>query len=320
MYLDTAEKRAMIPSWIISTLIHTALITLLLFWISRMPQGSAEVTSRDIGIVLKRSTADGVKFEGEDDNLADQNSTNNSSNPTPSDPVEALPEMTANSNSAESLPELPDAVGTIQESGGSSTAAAEAGGTTGGVHGDIGDKAAVPFFGVTGTGTKFVYLVDRSASMEGPPLQAAKQQVGESLKSLDEIHQFQIIFFNMHAYPMTINNRQRVAFATEQNKTIAGKQVLGVTAALGTDRINALKEALRLGPDVIFFLTDADGPMSAGELDEVARINQRYNAMICAVEFGVGPDPRRNNFLRELANRTGGQYCYVNTNSLRSSP
>ena len=316
MLTDSAEKRSMLPSWIISTLVHTGLMLLLVFWVSRMPQGTAEETTRDVGIVLKKSTADGVKFEGEEDNLADQTSDNNTPNPTPADPVEAMPDMTSNSNSAEALPELPPAIGSVAESGGSASAATQAGGTTGGLHGDVGDKANVKFFGVQGTGSKFVFLVDRSASMNGPPLAAAKQQLIESLASLDEIHQFQIIFFNNRSTPLAMNNRNRIPFADEQNKALAAKLLQGVSADMGTERLPALKEALRLGPDVLFFLTDADDPMTNAELDEVAVVNSRYHAMICTIEFGRGPDPKRHNFLRELANRTGGQYGYINTNTL----
>ena len=43
---------------------------------------------------------------------------------------------------------------------------------------------------------KFVYVFDRSSSMEGAPLATAKQQLIQSLESLSSVHQFHIIFFN----------------------------------------------------------------------------------------------------------------------------
>lgn len=315
MFVDPSERRARLPAWLTSMVVHAVLVVLVLLWASRMPQGAAEESTRDVGIVLKRATSEGVKFEGEEDIEADQTSNINTPNPTPSDPSEALPEMAEHSNSSDSLPTLP-AIGPQQDSGSSAAAMAAAGGTTGGSPGDLGEQVTVSVFGVQGQGTKFVYLFDRSASMDGAPLAAAKQQFVESLNSLAEVHQFQIIFFNTSAQPFTINGRQRIAYATEQNKKMADRLLGGVTAFGGTDRLLALQTAIRLGPDVVFFLTDADGPMSQLDLDDIARINRRYNATICTIEFGRGPDRGRYNFLKALAETTGGQYGYVNINAL----
>lgn len=184
--------------------------------------------------------------------------------------------------------------------------------------GSIGDasQASVSVFGVTGTGTKFVYLFDRSASMEGAPLTAAKRQLVESLDSLDSIHQFQIIFFNSLPYPIDITGAGRMAFATDQNKQLAKNVVGGVTADLGTDRYTALKKAISFGPDVIFFLTDAEDEMLPSELAEIERANGRVGAAICVIEFGRQTAPSRGNFLMRLARQTGGQYGYVSTTTL----
>jgi Mg-chelatase subunit ChlD len=70
--------------------------------------------------------------------------------------------------------------------------------------------------------------------------------------------------------------------------------------------------AIGMRPDVIFFLTDADDPMSASELAEIARLNRRARATICTIHFGRGPR-QRENFLVDLANQSGGQYVYVDT-------
>ena len=66
-------------------------------------------------------------------------------------------------------------------------------------------------------------------------------------------------------------------------------------------------------PDVIFFLTDADDPMPENELAEVIQLNQRAAATICAIQFGEGPEQKADNFLVQLARRTGGQFGYVDT-------
>ena len=109
-----------------------------------------------------------------------------------------------------------------------------------------------------------------------PPLAAAKRQLIESLQSLESVHQFHIIFFNTQTQSFDITGGgRRIAFATDRNKQLAANFVGGITADGGTDRLAALREAIGFSPDVIFFLTDADDPMSASELAEIARANRR---------------------------------------------
>jgi hypothetical protein len=178
-------------------------------------------------------------------------------------------------------------------------------------------NARVSVFGVQGTGSKFVYVFDRSSSMEGPPLAAAKRQLIESLRSLEGTHQFHIIFFNTQTRSFDIaEGGRRIAFATDRNKQLAANFVGGITADGGTDRLGALREAIGFAPDVIFFLTDADDPMSVSELAEIARTNRRARSAICVIEFGRRVTPPQSNFLTELARESGGQYGYVNAAAL----
>jgi uncharacterized protein with von Willebrand factor type A (vWA) domain len=186
-----------------------------------------------------------------------------------------------------------------------------------GVPGGTG-YATTSVFGVEGKGNKFVYLFDRSASMEGAPLSAAKKQLLDSLRSLDSVHQFQIVFFNSRTRVFeAAGNGHRVAFASDRNKQLAANFVGGITADGGTDRMVALREAIAMSPNVIFFLSDADDPMSASELAEITRLNRRAQAAICVIEFGRKPAPTANNFLMQLATESGGQYGYVDTATLK---
>src|SRR5690349_11516551 len=59
-----------------------------------------------------------------------------------------------------------------------------------------GGRARVTFFGITEDGFKFVYVLDRSASMAGNPLNLAKSELKTSLQALGSTHQFQIVFYN----------------------------------------------------------------------------------------------------------------------------
>ena len=174
-------------------------------------------------------------------------------------------------------------------------------------------------FGAIGEGHKFVYVFDRSGSMDGhggAPLAAAKAELIASLSDLGQIHQFQIIFYNEQ--PRAFNPTGvvgRLVFGTEQNKYLASKFVGSITADGATKHEEALVMALRMVPDVIFFLTDADEPrMSAKQLAHVAQTNK--GTSINAIEFGYGPQSDSENFLVKLARQNGGTHVYVDVATL----
>jgi hypothetical protein len=101
-----------------------------------------------------------------------------------------------------------------------------------------------------------------------------------------------------------------MAFADEQGKRLAASFVGGIFADGPTDHLRALKMALSLRPDVIFFLTDSNDPqMQPQELAEVRRSNR--GTRINTIEFGAGQPKDAINFLQRLAGENGGQHTYV---------
>jgi hypothetical protein len=109
-----------------------------------------------------------------------------------------------------------------------------------------------------------------------------------------------------------------LAFATEANKAFARQEISAVIPDRGTNHIDALKLALRLGPEVIYLLTDADEPqLSAAELDLIHRAN-RGRTRIHAIEFGQGEalPQAPMNFLQKLAVQSGGTYRYYDVKRL----
>ena len=174
--------------------------------------------------------------------------------------------------------------------------------------------ARTSVFGATAEGRKFVYVFDRSGSMDGhggAPLIAAKKELIESLKNLGSTQQFQIIFYNERPRVFSPTGTPgRLVFGTDQNKYLASKFIGGITADGATRHEEALDMALRMGPDAIFFLTDADEPrMTAKQLAQVAKKNQ--GSMIHTIEFGYGPQADADNFLVILARQNRGQHVYV---------
>jgi len=304
---------------VISIFIHSSLVLLLLLAIQPWPRGGLGSASDSIEIVLGPHD----EAEGPQDGDGGQGDHSAATAQAPEPPALLAPPPEAVATQANQIPSpLPlvrlAAAPVEQSENGQKTSNVRAslGSGRGGAPGGTG-YAKVSVFGVEGKGSKFVYLFDRSASMEGAALAAAKRQLLDSMKALDTIHQFHIIFFNTRTYAFKLpEGGRRTAFASDRNKHLASNFVGGVTADGGTDRVVALREAIGYAPDVIFFLTDADDPMSTSELEEITRANRRSQTAICVIEFGRQPTPTPKNFLMQLAADTGGQYGYVDVTTL----
>lgn len=185
--------------------------------------------------------------------------------------------------------------------------------------GGNGGGGGTSMFNVESKGTRFVYVIDRSSSMD-EVLPAAKGELMASLEALDDTQKFQVIFFNNE--PVSLRARFGMLSGTESDRLDALKQIRAISADGGTDRLKALLEALKFKPDVIYFLTDAGDPiMSAADRQEV-RVNNRSAAQIHCIEFRAGPpetDARGQaipNFLFKLAEESGGRYVYRDIKTL----
>jgi hypothetical protein len=190
------------------------------------------------------------------------------------------------------------------------------GAANGPVPADDNQSGGTQVFGITARGSSFVYVFDRSLSMKGAPLAAAKRELVASLGRLTSVQQFQIIFYNDKARTM---QPAQMFFADQNGLRQAENYVAGIVASGGTDHVQALRAALRMGPDVVFFLTDADDPqLSPKELEEIRQKNG--GVMIHVIEFKSGPDPGVGNALRKLAEQNRGEYKYVDLKELSAAP
>ncbi len=307
-----------LPSWLVSLALHLALMLGLGIALgAAQRQGAAPARTAEVGIALKQTDGPPSYYHAPDDRHATDQAAASSqaadaalaallSDQPSVDPTAALPAT----HSAPGLGAL--------EGGqvGSARGATQGQGT--GSRG-AGGKGRTQVFGIPGEGYKFVYVFDRSGSMGGSgrsALSAAKAELLGSLASLEQTHQFQIIFYNDR--PARFNptgNPDRLVFANQRNKTLAERFVGSITAEGGTRHEEALVAAIKLQPDVIFFLTDADEPKLWP--DQLARINRLAAGItIHAIEFGYGPQSDADNFLVRLARQNGGQHAYVDVSRL----
>ena len=186
------------------------------------------------------------------------------------------------------------------------------------------DELTTQLFGVSGSGSRIVYVFDRSDSMngyEGRPLRAAKQELIRSLRSLSDKQQFQIVFYNDEPKPFQLSGSVQLVRGEGPMIARATDYVDSIRAFGGTEHETALKLALRMSPDVIFFLTDARVPrLSESQLREIWRRAQRSGTTIHAIEFGPEPIPPVDSFLRDLAAQNSGQYQYIDVQQLGQTP
>lgn len=313
-----SRLRAEVPSWLMSALLHLVLLLVLglTFRLAPRPGVTAERTA-EVGIALKRQDGDredyqteadagGGSSEAAENGATAANLSDLLSDRPPLDPSGALPApLDVIGPSALGREGVPNAGGLPQGPGRRP--------------GSIGGKGQATVFGITAEGWKFAYVFDRSDSMswhDRKPLKAAKDQLLASLETLDEVHQFQIIFYNQDAAIFNPSGQEhKLAFATEQNKRNARRFIGGITAGGGTNHVAALMLAIKLKPDVIFFLTDADDPqLSAGQLYDINR--RAAGITIHTIEFGLGSQRDASNFLAKLARQNGGQHVYVDISKL----
>jgi hypothetical protein len=280
-------------------MLHAALIVAfaLLSW--RVSQRPADQTFT-VGIMVKKDTPEGEVFENQDTTFSRRE------DPTRAD-MKFLPDAEATAAAAAKLPDVDLSAIGVAGSPLASTGelvAVPDGGTV------AGAMASTKFFDAQVWGSRFVYVIDRSGSMaHRDRINVAKRELLSSLALLAPEAQFQIIFYNTQPTLILQPKNRRLHYASDQNKTLAAREIGTMIPDGATDHLIALKSAIGLKPDVIFFLTDAED-LRITEVKEVTELN-KDRARIHTIAFGVGPEVEGQDMLRELADRNGGSYRYI---------
>ncbi|MEO1616900.1 MAG: VWA domain-containing protein [Planctomycetota bacterium] len=324
---DLAPPRRPASAMTLSLLVHLVLVLLLVFWASGSQRGTGEAVDRQIGIARvhrlpDRNVYEEVTSESESATQAQADSAASAAAAPPADlspPLDldgllaAMESTPMPSNQSISGTGISGDLALGDDSfgdGGSSNL------------GELGEKGSANLFGVSGSGNRFVYVLDRSDSMNGfggRPLASAKAELIRSLRSLTRGQQFQVIFYNENVKPFQVSGSP-LTMITGQSSEVdrAERYIASIRAFGGTKHLGALKLALRMSPDVVFFLTDADRPRpSSLQLQDIQRRAEQSGTSIHAVEFGSLPNGAPDSFLRDLAAMNNGQYQYVDVRKLK---
>jgi hypothetical protein len=181
-------------------------------------------------------------------------------------------------------------------------------------------------FGLSAEGGRFVYVFDRSESMnsvltfssEGTavfsitPLEAAKAELKRSLQDLQQGNEFGIVFYNHSPWVFTIGRRNNSVLAgTPGNKRKAIQFVDSMYGFGKTAHMKPLEIALKMKPDVIFLLTDGErkDDLMKDELEKLKRLNE-HNTHINVIQFCY--QEQDGGSLVELAKQHDGTHIFFN--------
>jgi hypothetical protein len=161
------------------------------------------------------------------------------------------------------------------------------------------------FFGLRGQGRRFSWVVDCSGSMQGPPLERARQELLNSLRKLPQGLEFQVIFFDdlPSSFPSS-------GFAQKDPQTLAEAEefIAGIQGGGGTNVMQGMRQMFsqRSKPDTAFLLTDGEFDPSTPEF--IRSRNRGGKVRINTVAF-VNRDGEP--LLRQIARENRGDFRFV---------
>lgn len=326
-----AELGEMVPpertksALLMSVILHVILLTALGFVWSKTPKGTEATVDRPVGIALVHRLPDRDRYEeikevAEPKKDVSNDMATNSAASAAAPPADLSPPLDL-AGVLESMQSNPMPVSGNGLAGQSDLTGDAFSTGTGTQRVSDSAEATTMVFGVSGSGSRFVYVFDRSDSMNGfggKPLRAAKSELIRSLRTLTDRQSFQLIFYNDKPKAFQLAGVPDQLFSGDRSYVaLAENYIRSIAAFGGTEHESALKMALRMSPDVVFFLTDARIPrLSASELREIRNLADASGATIHTIEFGADPAAPTDTFLRDLAAQNRGQYQYVDIRRL----
>jgi hypothetical protein len=294
---DQPDRLSPIAGWVTSVVLHGLLLLSFtgITWYSGFGTGAGQ---RDVGIVAES----GDYIEAGGGGLS---------------PIQAAaPELAAPPLSTQADNQPIESLGSSVAPSGENVAI-EIGTLDGGiaepVKGDWGDFGAsegtaggggASFFGLEARGGKFVYVVDRSGSMESEGrLQAARNELYRSVYALQRTMEFFIVFYESDFEPMPADGLVK---ATGPNQKRYCDWAKRIDSRGGTDPEGAMLKALSLKPDAVWLLSD--GRFDAEVCDVIRANNPGAQVQIHTIAFY---DEQGRAVLQRIAEENRGRYRFV---------
>ena len=187
---------------------------------------------------------------------------------------------------------------------------------------------AAKYFGTIASGDRFVYVLDRSTSMDATTgkhntsrFDRARAELLRSVEQLDQDQSFYVVLFSSGMQRMFDDDTAvpEMLRATQDNKARLRKWMLSVGTAGGTEPAEAIRFALSLRPSAVFMLSDGEfnGTPVAGNGNmfqadpKIAKLLGRDRHGSTPIHTFAYEDPRSRGNMEALASATGGRYRYI---------
>jgi hypothetical protein len=170
-----------------------------------------------------------------------------------------------------------------------------------------GSGKGVGFFGTRARAETVVFIVDMSGSMnDGRRFDRAVDELIRTLNSLVPTQKFFVFFYNGVTYPMLDMRSAKLMAATPGNRTKVVKWIKTLEPNGDTAPEEAIERALKLKPQVIYFLTDGEIPDTTR--DTAKKFNHDHKTVIHTIAFVTEEGAA---ILRGIAKDNRGKYRFV---------
>jgi hypothetical protein len=169
-----------------------------------------------------------------------------------------------------------------------------------------GGGKGVGFFGTRARAESVIFIVDTSGSMEGHRFDRAVEELTHSLSLLQPSQKFFIFFYSGNTFPMWGQRNAKLQPATTGNRSKAIKWIKEFHPEGDTAPEDAIERALKMKPQVIYFLTDGEIPNTTRATAQ--RCNSEHKTVIHTIAFEYEGGAEQ---LRGIAADSKGKYRFV---------
>lgn len=170
-----------------------------------------------------------------------------------------------------------------------------------------GPTAEITLFDAKLSGHSFVFVIDRSASTASKHAAACaeiERKCAEAINALPEVNRFQVILYNDR-----VSSHRGLRLALPKEKEKAKERLLRFPPSGGTMHVDGLRAALLLRANAVCWFSDGGDPdLTPAQIEELALLAARSKTVIHAWRLGERPGEGRSDFMRLLAERTGGHF------------
>lgn len=287
-----------LPSWGTSVMLHLALILVALMatWVSSKPPEEVEYQTETVRVEKK-------KLIRKMDKSAPKSRTTRRAQ---SKQVSSFVFKTSDQPIPDVAPNKLQPVEVIGVGGGGRNL----GGLSGFGTGRGGGAGGQDFFGVGGVADKIVYVVDRSGSMTDS-IMYVKYELRRSIRMLKPNQRFFVVFYSTGpAVGMPVG---KLVPATEANKMMAYEFIDSIVPVGQTDPSDALVQAFKLQPDLIYLLTDGEFDRKIIDLIDKQNRSDKVTVHTFCFIYTSGEA-----VLQEIAQRNDGEYKYIGEGDLQN--